>query len=667
MANTLQIIIEAKDAASKELAGVAKAAQQMSNQFRDLGKAVTVIGIAITGTLTAMTVQWAKAGDEVAKLADKTGFSTEALSELRYAAQLSNTSLSGLEIAIKRMQVVITESVNATSASAKALNSLGLSYQKLKDLTPEQQFAAISSAIADITDPTLKAALAIDMFGRSGTDMLPMLADGSAGLEAMRKEARDLGIVFDEKTAKAAEAFKDSITRLKGAISGIGAQIAKTLAPIITAFFRTITDVIKGITDWANRHPALARAIAITTGAFGLLLLGCGAFIKLAPFVGMAFHTMLGPVGLVIGAISLIVSGLTALAMRSSPAEKATQNLTEAMDKLKTTLVPKLQDAIQSVKGEYESLIQLFETGQYKTAGFLTEKQIATIRLVDSALADQLETLQRQYEEQQNLISGFDKEARAARTAWIQMRLPDIERQLKVEMLPSERTKVLEEQRDLNKELAELTKEDISTTYTSLLEANKNAIITGLQNQLDTVWQPYFDAIENGFNNIATFIETDWVKRMNEAVATGLIPPDIADEAIGNIKQAVEDYLGQVSKATQPSTVTGTYTPTQPFSTSPSWLVKEWLKNLKPLQSGGIVRQPTLAMVGERGPEAVIPLDQLESRGGNIINNNFGILPGDEVTMRRLARVLKQFQDEDTRRSGFGQLSSGYYFGRGGV
>jgi SLT domain-containing protein len=50
-------------------------------------------------------------------------------------------------------------------------------------------------------------------------------------------------------------------------------------------------------------------------------------------------------------------------------------------------------------------------------------------------------------------------------------------------------------------------------------------------------------------------------------------------------------------------------------------LMKE-LKGIPAMANGGIVTGPTLALIGEAGPEAVIPLDRMGGMGGNNVTIN---------------------------------------------
>jgi len=83
------------------------------------------------------------------------------------------------------------------------------------------------------------------------------------------------------------------------------------------------------------------------------------------------------------------------------------------------------------------------------------------------------------------------------------------------------------------------------------------------------------------------------------------------------------------------------------------------------LAEGGIVRRPTMALIGEAGPEAVIPLSQAGlTTGTKEIHIHIGNYMGDDASRRKLMRDLKQWSQEDDRRNAFGQVGQGYYYGR---
>ena len=67
--------------------------------------------------------------------------------------------------------------------------------------TPEEQFLLLANALVAVTDASTRAALAQDIFGRAGTNLLPLLQKGEEGMAALRQQARDLGIVMSADAA----------------------------------------------------------------------------------------------------------------------------------------------------------------------------------------------------------------------------------------------------------------------------------------------------------------------------------------------------------------------------------------------------------------------------------------------------------------------------------
>jgi len=139
----------------KTLGGMsAKTAQS----FQRMGRTMTIAGAALLGTMGGLVREYAKAGDEVHKMGLRTGFTAERLSELQYAAQISGTNLNALEKGVKRMAKTITDASEGMTTYQRAFDRIGVNYEELARLKPEQQFDAIAEAIARVEDPTIRAA-----------------------------------------------------------------------------------------------------------------------------------------------------------------------------------------------------------------------------------------------------------------------------------------------------------------------------------------------------------------------------------------------------------------------------------------------------------------------------------------------------------------------------
>jgi TP901 family phage tail tape measure protein len=108
--------------------------------------------------------------------------------------------------------------------SAAAFERLGISVKDssghLRNI--EDVMRDLAGKFAGMEDGAAKTALSMQLFGKSGAVMIPLLNQGSEGLAKMTEEARKLGITIDGETSKAAEEFHDNLVRLEGVLTGVG-------------------------------------------------------------------------------------------------------------------------------------------------------------------------------------------------------------------------------------------------------------------------------------------------------------------------------------------------------------------------------------------------------------------------------------------------------------
>lgn len=190
-----------KSAMSRADGGLKKMSGLMKGSLGGLGIA------AFTTALGAGINKAIEYGDEIGKLAAKTGIGTEAISELAHAAKMNDIEIGALTTSLKKMQVEI-------SKDADVFRDLGLSMADLKALDPDRQFELIADKIAGIRDPADRARAAVEAFGKAGTDLLPMFSNGAAGIRAAREEAVRLGHSMSGEAVKALQQGDDAIKQL---------------------------------------------------------------------------------------------------------------------------------------------------------------------------------------------------------------------------------------------------------------------------------------------------------------------------------------------------------------------------------------------------------------------------------------------------------------------
>jgi hypothetical protein len=202
------------------------------------------VGVSVTG-IVEIGLKAIEAGDQLEKASIKAGMSSETMSQLSYAAKIADVSLEALSTGLKKMQVAVSEAGAGTGKSAEAFDALGLTFQQLRKIAPDQQFEVIADRISKLKDPADRARAATDLFGRAGADLLPLFEKGAAGIRAAREEADRLGLSFSGETTKKLAEAEDSIKRLKASWEGLAATLTAKVAPALTA----VLDLITGKSD----------------------------------------------------------------------------------------------------------------------------------------------------------------------------------------------------------------------------------------------------------------------------------------------------------------------------------------------------------------------------------------------------------------------------------
>jgi hypothetical protein len=335
MANTTSIragraFVELFADDSKLVRGLRSAERKLrafGNNIRTLGLKMMAIGAGLLTPLIGSAKAFSKMGDEVAKMAKRTGLSVETLSELKFVASQTGTEFATLENGVRKMQRSIYDAGRGLSTAVDALSDLGLTYKDLEGLSPEEQFKLLADRISQIKDPTKKAAIAMSLFGRTGTNLLPMFEQGAAGINALQEEARKLGLTMRSEDAKAAEDFTDAMDRLWKVVKMTTFHIGAALAPALETITNVMTTIAVKINDWITKNQQVIVTIGkvilavIAVGAalvvLGTLISGLGlAFGKLSMMItgvgsvlkmlGAAFTFLVSPIGLVITAVAAL-------------------------------------------------------------------------------------------------------------------------------------------------------------------------------------------------------------------------------------------------------------------------------------------------------------------------------------------------------------------------
>lgn len=243
-------------------------------------RAAAAIGVAVAGA-AIFVKRSIDAADATGILAGKLGITTEALSKLQYAAKLSDVSQQSLEAGLRGLTKTLLAATDPASSAAESLAAIGLSARDLLDLPADQQIGAIADALSRVENPSLQAGLSLKIFGKAGQDLLPLMQEGSAGINRMGAELQDLGGVMSGEVVAQAMAFNDHLDTLKTAAQGLGLAVARELLPQMNGLAREVINLAKQketaegiaafITGIGNAVIGTAKVIAGTGNVFTFL------------------------------------------------------------------------------------------------------------------------------------------------------------------------------------------------------------------------------------------------------------------------------------------------------------------------------------------------------------------------------------------------------------
>lgn len=249
MANTITVDVRALTGTFVTDIGKAeKAAQRafrsIESQAKNLGIAVGAAFATAATALVALTKNSITTAASLLEMSQKLGVSVEKLSTLKFAAEQSGLSVQQLQAAMVKLAKNASEAAQGTGAAVNGFNALGISVKNADGSLKQTDvlLKEIATQLDKYRDGSNKTALAVNLLGRAGAELLPMLKGGATAIEELEQRARDLGLEISTQTAKQAEALGDQIDQLRLLATGFGNDIAKEVLPSLLGFTTAMVD-----------------------------------------------------------------------------------------------------------------------------------------------------------------------------------------------------------------------------------------------------------------------------------------------------------------------------------------------------------------------------------------------------------------------------------------
>lgn len=273
-----------------------RTARAVSTSFRVISAAIAGVGFS------RLVSESLKASDQIAKLNDRLGISTEAISELGFVAERSGVKFNTLSLGLQRLQRRVAEAAQGTGEARGALQELGIDAQKLVRLSLDQQFEIIADSLAGLELDADRTRLAMKLFDSEGVALVQTMKEGAAGVQELRRRARELGASINSDIAGNAAAAQDAITDLRTAFDGLVRDLANFVAPALT---KVASFLANDMPTAVNVYAAAVRAVAVgVSSLFADALEKVAEGLRFLQRAAEAIPRVLGGVATGIGAVA---------------------------------------------------------------------------------------------------------------------------------------------------------------------------------------------------------------------------------------------------------------------------------------------------------------------------------------------------------------------------
>ena len=458
-----------------------------------------------------------------------------------------------------------------------AIRELGINARDLVQLPLDERMLVLADAFQGVKSESDKLRIAFKLFDSEGAALVNTLSQGRGGLAAMLGEAKALGAVMSSEAAAGVEDANDEFLKLSTIFKGILDQTTAALAPALEYIVSSLTETLKSFGNAQTGFTEVGKTIAKNLiAAFSAAATG-------------------------------IFSILNSIIEQYNRINKAVIDVSLALDKRGLKAIERERDELielQRIRNKFFNDRQELTDKEYKALtkageeGLVTEQQFADARLdIERRLAEKIEEIRVATANGEGIpeitmesLFGISEAEFEAFFTNLGKTVDDLTLTLgKPPVAPENNAvnKYVEQLKQLDRQLPE--SEDLVTSFAN---NTMNSFTNG------------FTAAITGAENFA-----DAMKSMAKSVVDDLI------------RMAVQYYITQqifgaiVSAFGQKPLVGPTGIEFGPAS-----------GHVKPKAMGGAVAGGRPYLVGERGPELMIP-----SGNGSVIPNN--ALGGGGVTV----------------------------------
>lgn len=304
--------------ASQKMAAFGNATTKAGESLRGLSMVAGAVDVALAG----ITIKAGQTADDLNTMSKITGISTDELQKYKYSADLLDVSVETIAKSQTKMKKSMYSAQQGSKTMADAFAKLGVSIEDSNGnlRSQDEVFTESIKALGQMSNETERDALAMQIFGKSASELNPLIEDNGETFERVAQIFANNGLeVVDQETIDKANQFQDALDTLKATgmatLSTIGMQLAGYLAPAM----EKISEVLGKVMGWLSQlDPQVLTIIGIIAGVIAvlaplLIVVGKIAFaissiMTLMTTLGPILAGLSGPIGIVIAIIGALIA-----------------------------------------------------------------------------------------------------------------------------------------------------------------------------------------------------------------------------------------------------------------------------------------------------------------------------------------------------------------------
>ena len=273
----------------------------MRSAAAQLKALLPAIGLAgVTAGFVGMAKSALTAADETGKLAQRVGATAEGISTLQFAAKTADVTTEQLSTGLTRLAVSLGNLERGSKTTVDSFGRLGLAAKDFAGLDTAQAFDLVAQRLGKVEDGARKTEIAVQIFGKAGAQLIPLLNDLAAnGFGSVEEAARSLGLVIDTETANTAAQVNDSFSLIKAQAQGLALQFVSGLAPSVLDTMNRFREETagKGVDSMRRFGTETGRILRVVIQTFR-------AFFNVVTGVFRGIGNQIGGLAATIGALS---------------------------------------------------------------------------------------------------------------------------------------------------------------------------------------------------------------------------------------------------------------------------------------------------------------------------------------------------------------------------